>query len=125
MVSLLFGGCIKSVQVVVFSNDDSCPQLEVLRGRDGRDGRNRERGIPRERGEKGEREGGWDSLERKEREEHMGKWVSKGREGRKEIREQWVSLDQGDLRDRERKEGREIQASLGQLDIVRTVDRCM
>ena len=34
------------------SNDDSCPQLEVLRGRDGRDG---ERGIPGERGEKGDR----------------------------------------------------------------------
>ena len=37
------------------SNDDSCPQLEVLRGRDGRDGRDGERGIPGERGEKGER----------------------------------------------------------------------
>ena len=36
------------------SNDDSCPQLEVLRGRDGRDG---ERGIPGERGEKGDQ--GW------------------------------------------------------------------
>ena len=35
------------------SNDDSCPQLEVLRGRDGRDGRDGERGIPGERGEKG------------------------------------------------------------------------
>ena len=37
------------------SNDDSCPQLEVLRGRDGRDGRDGERGISGERGEKGER----------------------------------------------------------------------
>ena len=37
------------------SNNDSCPQLEVLRGRDGRDGRDGERGIPGERGEKGER----------------------------------------------------------------------
>ena len=36
------------------SNDDSCPQLEVLRGRDGRDG---ERGIPGERGAKGDQ--GW------------------------------------------------------------------
>ena len=39
------------------SNDDSCPQLEVLRGRDGRDGRDGERGIPGERGEKGDQ--GW------------------------------------------------------------------
>ena len=37
------------------SNNDSCPQLEVLRGRDGRDGRDGERGIAGERGEKGER----------------------------------------------------------------------
>ena len=37
------------------SNDDSCPQLEVLRGRDGRDGRDGERDIPGERGKKGER----------------------------------------------------------------------
>ena len=37
------------------SNDDSCPQLKVLRGRDGRDGRDGERGIPGERGEKGGR----------------------------------------------------------------------
>ena len=40
------------------NNDDSCSQLEALRGgdgRDGRDGRDGERGIPGERGEKGER----------------------------------------------------------------------
>ena len=37
------------------SNDDSYPQLEVLRGRDGRDGRDGERGIPGERGEKGDK----------------------------------------------------------------------
>ena len=39
------------------SNDNSCPQLEVLRGRDGRDGRDGERGIPGESGQKGDQ--GW------------------------------------------------------------------
>ena len=42
------------------SNDDSCPQLEVLRGRDGRDGRDGERGEKafQERGERKERHSG-------------------------------------------------------------------
>ena len=52
------------------SNDDTCPQLEVLRGRDGRDG---ERGIPGERGEKGERE----------TQGEMGQQGERGERGRK------------------------------------------
>ena len=67
------------------SNDDSCPQLEVLRGRDGRDGRDGERGIPGERGEKGER--GWVGIAGEKGEKgtqgEMGQQGERGERGEK------------------------------------------
>ena len=81
------------------SNDDSCPQLEVLRGRDGRDSRGGERGIPGERGPIG----------------HSGAHGPLGRKvspKRKEREALWDCLELMDLRDKKESQVRGVSLVL-------------
>ena len=110
------------------SNDDSCPQLEVLRGRDGRDGRDGERGREafQEREGRKEREGPSDTRE------HVGLWdqwgrkVSQERKEREalwgclellELRDKEVPMDKRDSKEREEREGRLAKKDREEIEV--------